>query len=265
MTLQLTRPLVVLDTETTGLEPGIDRIVQIGIVRVEAGRDPGRYKYLVNPGVPIPPEATAIHGITDEMVKDERAFAYLWPMLLRVGIDGADLCAYNARFDLAMIDAELSRAALTWDRSGVRIIDPMMIFRARHPHTLEGACKEYGVGNLDDAHDALADASATLAVLGRMLARYDMSIEEAADQSVQPPDDRYCDSGRKFAWRFHRPVHAQGKHRGKPIDCDLGYLEWMLRGIQDLPADTRALIEQVMEGDVPTNQPNPAPLREVEK
>src|SRR5690554_572278 len=146
MTLQLDRPLVVLDTETTGVDPEIDRIVQIGIVLVSRDHERQEWEFYIDPEEPIPPEATEIHGISDVIVQGKPPFVQIWPLIAEI-IDGADIVAYNARFDLAMIDAELKRAALPkWDRSGVRVIDPLVIFRARHPHTLEGACKEYGVG-----------------------------------------------------------------------------------------------------------------------
>jgi DNA polymerase-3 subunit epsilon len=260
MTLQLTRPLVVIDTETTGTDPQTDRIVQIGLVRIEpaAPENLGEWSYLVDPGEPIPPEAIHVHGISDDDVYGQRRFRDVWSLVDGV-LYGADLCAYNARFDLAMIDAEVRRAGLpAWDRSTTLVLDPMVIFHRRHPRDLAGALKHYCGRSHTHAHDALADCRATLDVLRAQMTAEDLpTMQHLYAVSLPEADDRYCDSGRKFAWRFHRPVHAQGKHRGKPIDCDLGYLNWMIgpRGIADLPPDTRALIERALAGHVPTREP----------
>lgn len=256
--LNLDRPLVVIDTETTGVETDMDRIVQIAVIRIDdPKRIPTQFCCYIDPGVPIPPEATAVHGITDDMVRGQLSFSQVWGQHVAALVEGADVCAYNARFDLAMIDRELRNAGLKWDRSKVRIIDPMVIFRQRVPHTLEGALVYYCDAIHGSAHDALQDAKATLDVLAAQMANYDLeTIEDAAKASTPPADDRFCDSGRKFYWRFHRPHHATGKYRGKPIEHDLSYLDWMVgpKGIADMPKDTRDLINRVRGGKLVTRE-----------
>lgn len=257
MTLQLDRPLVVLDTETTGTED-YDEIISIAVIRIDPGHAPEKSVSYIQPYGAIPPESTKVHGITDAMVANAPRFADLWQTDIRALVQGADVCAYNAAFDLGMIDRELARAALPkWDRSTVRILDPYVIFRTRLPHKLTGAV-EYYLGDTtfgERAHQADADAQAAFDVLMAQMKRYGFeSFEAAAQASIETKDDRYLDSGRWFTSRFGVPHFAKGKNKGRPIDKDPGYLDWMMRQ-SDLSEDTRAIVEDAYKA---TRKPTPA-------
>lgn len=245
--IKLDRPLVILDTETTGVDKDIDRIVQIAVIRVEANGSEDSVCWLLNPGVPIPPEATAIHGITDGAVSGAREFSDRYPELM-AWLKGADFCAYNAPFDLGMLEAECKRARLPVYKPE-RIIDPLVIYRAEVPHTLVGALMTYTSQAHLDAHDALGDCKATLQVLRKQLELGDLkTIDAAIAASVPPKDERFADSGRWFYFRFGLPTFAFGKHKGTAINrVDRGYLNWMLG--QDIPDDTKSLVKRALAGE----------------
>lgn len=257
MTLNLTRPLVVLDVETTGLEPDIDRIVQIGLVTQPPGGVIQQFQSLVNPGCPIPPEVTEIHGITDEAVKDAESFPAVWSRVAEL-LEGADLCAYNARFDLSMIEAECKRNGIPWEPPA-RVIDPLLIFRAFHPHTLVGAVRHYCGREHEDAHSAMGDVLATLEVLEKQSEAHGLaSVEQLIEASQPAKNAQWVDATRKFYWRFGAPVFAFGKHRGRPlaevVNCDSSYLDWMLR--QDYGLEVDELIRNALRGRIPS-RPKP--------
>lgn len=247
--LKLDRPLVIVDTETTGVEKSIDRIVQIAAIRIEPCGTTEEQCLLVNPGVPIPPEATAIHGITDARVVAEPKFPTAWALMRRL-IEGADFCAYNAPFDLGMIEAECKRAGLPVYKPE-RVIDPLVIFRRLVPHTLEGALKYFAGLEHEDAHDASGDCNATLHVLQCQAFEAQASLDQLVEMSKPEPSDRWCDSERRFYWRFHEPTFAFGKCQGQPLarvaKSDRSYLDWMVK--QDFAPDVKALIQRALRGE----------------
>ena len=171
--LKLDRPLVVLDLETTGTDVERDRIVQIGLIRVEPDGSRRTYESLVNPERPIPPAATAVHGITDADVRDRPTFAALGPEL-RPWLADADVAGFNAiRFDLPLLENELRRAGSDLDLSQARRFDALHIFHKMEPRDLVAAYQFYCGKELADAHSALADAGATLEVLDAQIAHYE--------------------------------------------------------------------------------------------
>ena len=171
--LPLERPLVFFDLETTGVNVVSDRVVQIGALRYEpGGAEPRRYERLVHPGRPIPPEVTAIHGITDADVAAAPRFEALADELLAL-FDGADLGGYNVgKFDLPLLLEEFARCGRDFRPDGRRVVDALEIFFRMEPRTLAGALRFYCGEELTDAHDAMADIEATVKVLRGQLARY---------------------------------------------------------------------------------------------
>ena len=158
--LRLERALVSFDLETTGLDVGKDRIVEIGMVRVE--RDGTRREWVqrVNPGIPIPREATAVHGIRDEDVREMPSFSEVASTVVEMMMD-ADLAGYNSnRFDVPMLAEELLRAGHPFDISDRRCVDAMVIFMKHEERTLEAAMRFYCGKEIPKAHCALDDARA---------------------------------------------------------------------------------------------------------
>jgi len=256
--LRLERPLVVFDLETTGTDTEKDRIVQIGMIRVEPDSGRRSWKQLVNPEQPIPPEATAIHGIRDEHVRDQPTFAQLRPDIEQWLAD-ADLAGYNSvRFDLPLLQAELQRTGSGFDFAGVRHLDAMAIFHAMERRDLTAAYRFYCGGELEGAHDALADVTATLEVLDAQLGRYDdlPADMDALHRFCNPDEGRYVDRSRKFAWNDKgEAVFTFGKLAGRSLaevvaDRDSrGYLEWMLG--RDFSDEVKAILRDALAGVFP--------------
>lgn len=234
--LTLSRPLVFFDLETTGVDPYNDRIVQIGVIKLFPDGTQEEKQWLINPGTPIPKEVTAIHGISDEMVKDA-------PMLgdiaqeLHTLFDGVDLGGYNVRnFDIPLLQQEFNRIGLMLDSEHIKVVDPMQIFRIKEPRTLTAAYQKYCGKTLDDAHNAMADVRASLEVLYGQLTMYDdiPTSVDALYAYCYPADPNAYDAEGKLRFVDGKLVINFGKNRGKTLQelalNDPGYLEWIING-----------------------------------
>ncbi len=253
--LRMTRDLVFLDTETTGADVSLDRIVQVALIRIRPDGTGEEYETLVNPGVPIPIEAQQIHGISDEMVEFAPPFKRIAPELLE-RTKGADLGGYNLiRFDIPLLKCEFQRSGHSWDLDGVRILDAQIIFHKKEPRDLSAAYRYYCGAELDGAHGALADTRATLKVLLSQVRRYpDLPKDvEALDSLFHRPDRRFVDSNRRFCWRNAEATFNFGYRRGQTLrevaHKAPEYLQWMLE--RDFPADVKVLVKDAMEGRFP--------------
>lgn len=162
--LDLKRPLIILDVETTGTHPQFDRVVQVGLVKVYPEGRETTWMSLINPGMPIPPETSAIHGITDEMVRSAPTFKTIAPPLA-AGLKGCDLAGFQIQFDKFFLEKEFERCGGRNIFEGARIVDALRIYKQRHPRTLTAAVEEYLGEKLEGAHDALVDATATWRVI----------------------------------------------------------------------------------------------------
>jgi DNA polymerase III subunit epsilon len=247
--LTLDRPLAVLDLETTGINPGIDRIVQICVLRAEPDGRSDLQTRLVNPGVPIPAEALAIHGITDADVAAAPPFEGLAQGLLDF-LDDCDLCGFNIRrFDLRMLWAEFRRVGMELPLDGRAIIDAMELFHAREPRDLAAAVRFYCGKEHAEGHDAANDVVATVEVLDAMLGRYADLPRSAAGLQGLLPSGRLADVAGFFTTVGGELRFAKGKHRGQPVDAvarrEPGYLWWLVR-LPDVADDTRALARQAL-------------------
>ena len=191
--LKLERPIVFFDLETTGVNVVTDRIVQIGALRYEPGRpEPQRLKMLIHPGVRIPAETTAVHGITDADVADAPRFKAVSEQLLAF-FDGADVGGYNVgRFDLPLIMEEFDRCGMDFRAEDRRVVDAMEVFFRMEPRTLAGALKFFCNEEMVDAHDAMADIEATVKIVEGQLARYvpegrvEANVPHLHELSVRP-------------------------------------------------------------------------------
>ena len=172
MQLNLRNPLVFFDLETTGINIVKDRIVEISYVKVFPNGKEETKTRRINPGMPIPPESTAIHGITDEDVKDCPTFKEI-AKSLATQIEGCDLAGYNSnRFDIPMLAEEFLRAGVDIDLTRRKFIDVQTIFHKMEQRTLSAAYKFYCNKSLENAHTAEADTLATYEVLKAQLDRY---------------------------------------------------------------------------------------------
>ena len=248
--IRLDRPLVVLDLETTGKRVQADRIVEISTIKLlPDGTNQIRTRRL-NPGIPIHPEATAVHGITDADVADEKSFSQIARSLASY-LEGCDLCGYNIwSFDLRMLVAEFKRAGVPFSTDGRNILDPMRIFHQREPRDLTAALKFYCSMDHDGAHGAEADVLAALLVLDGQAERYEdlpRSVPELHREMGYPD---IVDPDGKFVRREDGViVFAFSDHDGKPLDdvarTDPGFLGWMLK--KDFSEETKAVAREALE------------------
>src|SRR5678809_685790 len=170
--LQLTKPLAFIDLETTGVNLATDRIIEIAIVKVLSDGKRSVKRKLINPQISIPKQSSDLHGITNEMVKDAPVFKEVAQELKQM-LDGCDIAGYNSnRFDIPMLVEEFLRADVDFDMKGRRLLDVQNIFHKMEQRTLSAAYKFYCNKNLDGAHSAEIDASATHEILIAQLERY---------------------------------------------------------------------------------------------
>ncbi len=257
MQLNLRNPLLFFDIESTGLNVATDRIVEISIVKVSPGApgEPNKVEVKtrrVNPTIPISPEAQAVHGISDEDVKDEPKFAQIAKSLAQ-WMKGCDIAGYNSlKFDIPMLAEEFLRAGVEFDFRKRKLVDVQNIFHKKEQRTLKAAYKFYCGQNLDNAHSAEADTMATYEVLEAQLDRYandeeplQNDVEYLAKYSIQ---NRFVDyAGRIVLNDKDEPVFNFGKHKGRPVKEVLtrepSYYSWMMDG--DFTLDTKKILTEI--------------------
>jgi len=256
--LALSRPLVFFDLETTGLDPQSDRIIQFAFLWVNLDRSQEEWMELVNPGIPIPPEAVRVHGITNDMVRDKPGFAAFAPKIKEL-VAGCDLAGFNVvRFDWPFLAAEMERHQQPLDLKQHRLVDAQVIFHKQEPRDLSAAYRFYCRANHLEAHDALGDVRATLAILDAQLARYvdlPRDVKELHDYCA-PGESRWVTSDRKLSWRSSEAVIAFGKHKGRSLqwlhDNQPDYLRWMRDS--DFSQETKAVIQAAIDGVYPSKK-----------
>ncbi len=255
--LSLTRPLVFIDLETTGVNPMTDRIVELSMINVWPGGRSETLTLRINPEMPIPPESTHFHGITDADVLGAPTFAQAAPEILAF-IGEADLAGFNIqRFDLPLLRRELARAGLAIDLTGRAVVDAQVIYHRKVPRDLAAAYRLYCGKDLVDAHHARADIEACVEVLDAQLAAHPdlpRTPQELYDL-FNPRDPSAIDPEGRLVWREDEAVLAFGPEdvRGRPLRDvalrDRGFLEWMLQ--KDFHPDLKAIVQDALEGKFP--------------
>lgn len=248
MKLNLKRPLVFFDLETTGVDTAKDRIVEISMVKVMPNGDEIVRTRLINPQMHIPEDATAIHGITDEDVKNEPTFAQIAKSLSQF-IEGCDFGGFNSnRFDLPMLVEEFLRAGVDVDFKNRKFIDVQNIFHKMEQRTLVAAYKFYCDKNLTDAHSAEADTRATYEVLKAQLDRYpDLQNDVAALAEFSTRGEMADYAGRIGYNDKGEEIFTFGKYKGQTVrevfQREPSYYDWMMKG--DFPLFTKKVITEI--------------------
>lgn len=242
MQLNLKKPIIFFDLETTGTNVTNDRIVEISLIKITPDGQELERTRRINPEMPIPAEATAVHHITDADVANEPTFKQIARSLADL-FTGCDIAGFNSnRFDIPVLDQEFRRAGISFDFSRARFIDVQTIFHKKEQRTLVAAYKFYCGKDLDEAHSANADTRATYEVLKAQLDRYaDLpnDIDALSDFSSQ---NRNVDlMGRLIYDDQNREVINFGKYKGRLAEDvmrnDSGYYSWILQG--DFPQNTK--------------------------
>lgn len=250
----LERGLCCLDTETTGVDPVLDRLVSIGVVVLNPDGTRRRWETLLNPEMPIPPAVTEIHGITDEMVASAPKFHDIAHKFMN-GLTGKDLLLYNGwRLDLPIIDESLRRVGLSLNLAGVRVIDAAGLFFKENPRDLSAFVKRYARRDHEGAHGAAADAEGTLDGYLNMLAEHDdlraMTLEQQAAHSMYGDDSERlpCDLAGKLYLKGGEVYFGFGKAKDKRVRDDAGYAYWMLKCTDPpFPGSTRDCLRAELE------------------
>lgn len=259
--IQLDRPIVVFDIESTGLSPRKDRIVELAAVRINTDGSEEIKTWLLNPGVPIPKETTDIHGITDDIVKDCPTFAERAKEIAAF-FENADLSGFNSdRFDIPCLEEEFARAGINLAVSSRRRIDVQRIYHKMHPRDLSSAVREYLDRDHALAHEAEADAVATAEILKAQLVRHPQIPRTVAeiDSWIAPADPFNADRDGLFRWKDGEWTVNFGKKKGESLKKVMlnepNFLKWMIKG--DFPADARMIASDALKGRLP---PPPAAL-----
>jgi len=254
--LKLERPIAFIDVETTGTNPHSDRVVELSILRIQPDGKEEYKSHRVNPGVPIPPEATAVHGITDADVANLPAFRQY---AKGVGdfLEGCDIAGFNViKFDLLCLEAEFARANVEFSRQGRHLVDSMVIFHQREPRDLEAAYRKYCDGEMENAHHAEEDAKAAAEVLDGQLGMYGDLPKDIAglDALCYKIREDYIDAEGKFIWVEGEAVCNFGKkHNGRRLEeitaVDPSYLSWIIG--TDFSPEVKQIAKNALNGEFP--------------
>lgn len=249
MELNLKNPIVFFDIESTGLDIARDRIVEISAVKVMPdGREEVKTKR-INPTIPISPEAQAVHGISNEDVKDCPVFKQIAKSLAH-WMEGCDIGGYNSiKFDIPLLAEEFLRAGVDFDFRKRKLVDVQNIFHKMEQRTLVAAYRFYCNKDLEQAHSAEADTLATYEVLKAQLDRYQDTLKNdigfLADFSLKNRNLDYA--GRIVLNDKDIPVINFGKHKGKAVEQVLreepSYYAWIMQG--DFTLDTKKVLTEL--------------------
>ena len=248
MELALKNPIIFFDLETTGTNILRDRIVEISYIKVMPSGNETERTLRINPGMPIPAEATAIHHITDDDVKNAPPFKQVAQELANVFL-GCDIAGFNSnRFDVPMLMEEFLRAGVNIDLSRRKFVDVQTIFHKMEQRTLIAAYKFYCGKDLTEAHSANADTRATYEVLKAQLDHYPSLKNDIAFLSDFSSQNKNVDlMGRIIYNEAGKEVFNFGKFKGQLVEDvfrrDIGYYSWMMQG--EFPANTKQVITNI--------------------
>ncbi len=275
--LNLTRPLFVVDTETTGTDVQKDRIVSIGFEMWEASGLTKEWKSLINPGIQIPESATKVHGITDERVRGcrkcgkqledhQEKLSYdtdiglcvfePWPTFkalasnLASGFSNCDFAGKRVRFDLRITSTEMGRNGVEWSYADARVIDAERLEQLAIPRSLSHLYEKYTGEKLEGAHDALTDVKASTVVIVKQLEMHStLPRDMDALHAQQWPG--WIDGDGKFKFVEGVACFGQwGKYAGMPMTkADKGYWDFILSN--DFSADVKAVARKAKLGQFP--------------
>jgi DNA polymerase-3 subunit epsilon len=256
MNLTLTRPIACVDLETTGVSITQDRIVEISIIKVSPDGSKDVRTRRMNPGIPIPSEASAVHGIYDADVANEPTFKMLANGIKQY-LENCDLCGFNSnKFDFPILTEEFLRAGLDVDFRDRQLVDVQQIFFKKEPRNLSAAYQFYCQKELINSHSAEADALATMEILYAQLERYSDLQRDVVSLGQFSKGDDFMDYSRRIKLVNKIPTFNFGKHKDKSVvevlKKEPQYYDWMMKG--DFALDTKNVLSKIYH-DLMFNKP----------
>ena len=250
MKLNLEKPIVFFDLETTGINIGSDKIVEISILKVFPNGNKESKTWLVNPEMEIPKDSSDIHGITNEQVVSEPTFKELAPQISEL-IAGCDLAGFNSnRFDIPLLAEELMRAGIDFDMNNRKAIDVQVIFHKKEQRTLSAGYQFYCGKELEGAHGAEADTNATYEILLAQLEKYeDIGNTVDALSEFSTHGKRADFAGFILMNEEEQEIFSFGKYKGRTVEDvfkeNPGYNAWMQSA--DFPLYTKKVLREIKE------------------
>ncbi|MDP2176286.1 MAG: 3'-5' exonuclease [Bacteroidota bacterium] len=252
MRLNLHKPLIIFDLETTGVIPSRDRIVELFMIKVNPDGSRKDYYQRFNPEIQIPAEVTAIHGITNEDVANEPTFKEIAHDIFNF-INQCDFAGFNSnKFDFPMLVEEFYRANVEFDISKCKFVDAQRIYHMMEPRTLSAAYQFYCDKTLDNAHSAKADTEATWEIIQAQIEKY-QQIEPNVEfiHKLTGQGNLLDLAGRFIMNDKNQAIFNFGKHKGKTVEMvfktDPGYYDWMMQG--DFSLQTKKVLTKLkLEG-----------------
>jgi len=246
--IKLNRPIVIFDLETTGVSVTQDRIIELSATKFHPNGQKEKINHVMNPGIPIPPEASTVHGFTDKSVKDKPRFQEFASGLYDFFKD-CDLAGFNiANFDVPLFAEEFSRTGLNppFDES-TKILDGLKVFHHFEKRDLTAAYKFYCGKSLENAHSADADVAATIEVINSQIKHYALP-DSVSELAAITQDGERLDFAGKFARDNNGHIILTfGKHKGEKAVEASEYLDWMVRK-GDFPAHTKLIAQKIRSG-----------------
>ena len=251
LALKLDRPLVVFDIESTGVLPRRDRIIELAAIKVSADGFEEEKCWLFNPTVHIPEETTAIHGISDEDVKDCPVFAERAKEVFGF-FAGCDISGFNCdRFDVPMLEEEFGRCGYNFDAASRRFVDVQRIYHRMEPRDLTAAVRFYLGRDHVGAHGAESDTRATLEVLKAQMEKYPQLPRDVAamDEYLVPHDPLNADRNGMLRWLDGDLCVNFGRKKGESLKKLLlnepNYLRWIVKG--DFATDVKMIVKDLLD------------------
>ncbi len=245
--IQLTRPLVVLDLETTGISVATDRIVEIAMIKMQTDGSVERVRHLINPEMAIPKQSSDVHGILDADVADKPTFKQLAEEI-KAFLHQCDLAGYNSnKFDIPLLSEEFKRVGVEIDFRDRFLVDAHQIFLKMERRNLEAAYQFYCNKKLENSHSALADAEATMEVLLGQLEKYPELNVDVKYLNDFSKGEEFMDYGRRIKEVEGIAIFNFGKHKGISVEeifkKEANYYHWMMKG--DFAQDTKEVITKI--------------------
>ncbi len=258
--LQIIRPIIFFDLETTGLDFKYDRIIEIGAIKVFPDGREEKLHRRVNPGMRIPAEVSAITGIKNEDVAQQPTFSQM-AREIELFFSGADLAGYNVnRFDAKVMVEEFKRVGLDFKLEARAVIDGQVIFHQKEKRDLSAAYKFYCGKDLTDAHSAQADTEATYRIILAQIEKYtDLPKDiQALHAFCRGDQERFVDSEGKFFWRDGEAVFNFGKYKSRTLKevCKTNpeYLDWVMSPERNFGQDVVDLCYKALKGEFPVKK-----------